>query len=77
MDGIVSIVYSEYRHWSVIRNCQASRISVPDNNGAEFFAIIPTDGGGKAYREARERIIDLIIDAIESGSEPGEVDVSE
>lgn len=67
--------YTEYRHWSQVLGCEAVRLSVFDRNGDEFFCIIPIDGPGRRYREARDAALDQIIDVMRDGREPGEVHV--
>lgn len=64
-------VFSEFHYYSPLHDANVARVSVPDDRGGEFFAIVPTDG--KGYRERRAEAIDLCLEAIETGCEPGEV----
>lgn len=64
--------YFEYRFYSGLFDRELVRISMYDPRGGEFFATIPA-GEGKTYRESRERAAHAVLDAIESGEEPGEV----
>jgi hypothetical protein len=64
--------YQEFRHYSISRGGDAVRISVPDRDGQEYFAIIDA-GYGKDYRERRDRALDRIEDAMARRAEPGEV----
>jgi hypothetical protein len=65
-------VYSEYRTYSPIKDCLISRISMADERGGEFWMEI--DGDGKTYREARDRALADIQEAIERGLLPGKVE---
>jgi hypothetical protein len=42
-----------------------------DDRGQEFFAEVV--GEGKAYREAKARALEDLMEAIDSGLEPGKV----
>lgn len=63
--------YSEYTHWSVLFGGKATRLSVADEHGREYFMLVPRPRTG--WREERERLLDLIGEAIEAGCAPGEV----
>lgn len=63
--------FSEYEYYSVMHDAEVCRVSIPDDNGREFFAIVPVDG--KGYRERREAACNTIIEAIRQGCRPGEV----
>lgn len=67
--------YSEYRHWSVMLGCDASRLSMFDEHGGEFFMLIPAEDA-RSYRVARETALDAIATAIAMGCQPGEVRVA-
>ena len=45
-----------------------------DERGSEYHCTIDDQDGPKAYRETRDRAIDLICEAIEAGRDPGEVE---
>lgn len=45
-----------------------------DDKGGEHFVVIDDKEGPKAYRENRDRAIDLIVESIEAGLDPGEVE---
>ncbi len=66
-------IWQEFRFWSPTLGCNAARISMTDRHGGEFFKIIPRDASAKAYREAREKALDEIEDAIAARQQPGEV----
>ena len=65
-------VYREMRFWSPVLGCDAARLSMVDERGGEFWRVVPVSGG-KAWREARDRALDAIEDAVARGDEPGEV----
>jgi hypothetical protein len=65
------IHFSEYEYYSPILDAEVCRISIPDDNGQEFFAIVPTDG--KGYRERRDKAIDTLLEAMRLGLTPGQV----
>ena len=65
--------FTEYRYWSPVLGCDASRLSVFDQHGAEYWSIIERPSMGKRYRESRQEALELIVEAIERGQEPGEV----
>lgn len=67
----MTLAYSEMRHWNVILGCNAVRLSVADERGAEYFMIVPRPRTG--WREEKARLLDLIGEAIEAGCAPGEV----
>jgi len=67
----MSITYSEFSYYSPIRDRYESRISVPDQNGREYWHVVATDGAG--YRDRRRAAIELCVHAIELGLSPGEV----
>ena len=64
--------YREYRFYSPEFDCEAARLSMVDEHNSEFFTIIPVRGY-RVYREARDRALDMIDEAIAAGAEPGEV----
>lgn len=66
--------YSEWRFWSPTLGCQASRISMFDEHGAEYFMILPRDDT-KAYHEARLTAVEAIATAMAMKLDPGEVRV--
>ena len=65
------VYFSEYTYYSLVHDCEVSRISVPDENGREFFAIVALEG--KGYRERRSEAIQKCLEAMRAGCEPGEV----
>lgn len=69
----MSKVYSEFRFYSPIYDSECIRLSVPDANGHEFFAIVPDPGLGKSLRDLRDKALDAIEAAIDAGLSPGQV----
>lgn len=67
--------YSEFKFWSAMLGCDASRISMCNDRFGEFYMIIP-DEGGRKYKEARDHALEAIESAISLGLDPGEVIVT-
>lgn len=57
------------------RDCDVARLSLADDQGQEYYAIVPVMSG-KKWRERRETALDAIDEAIVRGEAPGEVRVS-
>lgn len=72
MTNEVTIRLKEYRYWSPILGDEALRISYYNARGHEYFVIVSA-ADGKALRELRQRAAERFYDAIQSGQEPGEV----
>lgn len=70
------IPYQERRFWSIVLGCNAARISVPDANRDEHYAIVPMTGTGRENRALRMRVLEQLAEHIRQGSEPGEVEVN-
>jgi len=62
----------EFDFWSPILGCDATRISMTDRAGHEYFAIVKRDYDAQFYRD-RKVAIEKIEKAIEAGLDPGEV----
>jgi hypothetical protein len=75
-DAAVS-AYREYTFWSPVLGERATRLSVPDDRGSEFFVIVLRPSKGRGWREAREGALQAIEAAILRGDLPGEVRVSD
>lgn len=69
------IVYREYTFWSPLLGARATRLSVPDERGAEYFAILARQVNGRTWRETRDDALRAIELSIMRGDEPGEVGV--
>ena len=63
--------YSEFRHYSPMRDCLVCRISMQGPEGVYYAEIEGLEG--KAYRQAKAQAIDDLIEAIESGLPPGKI----
>lgn len=68
------IHFTEYEYYSPILDDDVCRISVADEHGQEFFAIVGVNG--KGYRQRRDEAIDVILQAIQQGCAPGQVIVT-
>ena len=66
------VTYIEHTFYSPFLDCEATRISVPDARGGEFYMIVPR-AIGMSWRKTRDEALDNIATAIEQGCEPGEV----
>lgn len=69
-------IFSEFEFYSPMLDAQAVRLSVPDGCGGEYYAIVAKPAAGKSFRELRERALSAIQAAIDSGLDPGEVEVN-
>lgn len=65
------IHFSEYEYYSPMLDADVCRISIPNDDGQEFFAIVRTEGRG--YRDRRDKAIDSILAAMQQGCAPGQV----
>ncbi len=70
-----SRVYREYTYWSPLLGSYATRLSVPDDQGSEFFAIVERPISGHDWRMARAEALQTIEAAILRGDAPGEVEI--
>ena len=68
----MSAGYSEFKYWSPELGGYASRVSLWDDHGGEFFMLLACDNT-RSYREARETAVEAIATAIAQGCEPGMV----
>jgi hypothetical protein len=68
---VTVITYSEHEYWSIIHGENVARVSVPDEQGREYWTIVPT--GGSGYRKRREAAIEMCLEAMRRGLQPGEV----
>lgn len=64
--------YQVIRYYSTTTDAEMARVSMFDSRGSEFWTEIPA-AVGKKWRASRERAVELLANAIESGDEPGEV----
>jgi hypothetical protein len=62
----------EFDFWSPMLGCDATRISLTNANGSEFFAIVSRDDE-RAFSKLKREAIEKITEAMEAGCEPGEV----
>lgn len=63
--------YSVFESWSPTLGCDAQRISVADEQGLEYFVLGPKLDG-RADRDFRNKALDVLRQAIEAGTGPGE-----
>lgn len=69
----MTVLYSEFRAYSPLADCEIARISVADDRGSEFFMFVKDIGYGKHYRETLVATLDQICAAMDRGVDPGEV----
>jgi hypothetical protein len=67
--------YRSFRFWSPILGCHAERLSMFDTRGGEFFVVLPLRGTARQNRMDKQKALEAIADAIESGGQPGAVNV--
>lgn len=68
-------VYREYRFFSPALDADAVRLSVVDDRGLEYFAIVPVAPPGRRWREWRDEVLGRLDEAVALGATPGEVRV--
>lgn len=66
-----TVTYSEYEHYSPMFDAVMVRVSVASPEGREYWRLVPADG--KGYRDRRNEAIELCLEAIRLGLNPGEV----
>lgn len=64
--------YREFRFYSPSHDAEVARLSMADDGGREYFAIVVV-AAGKGWRERREEALTAIDDAVAAGAPPGEV----
>ena len=67
--------YQEIRSYSPQFDCTVARISIPDDNGQEFFMLVP-QRVARQRRAERHAALVLIEEAIDAKLPPGEVRVT-
>ncbi len=65
--------YNEFRFYSPILDAEAARLSIVNDRGEEFYAVVPCGDEGRVWRERREEVLNKVYAAILAGYEPGEV----
>lgn len=68
MDGYVT----EFDFWSPILGSDATRISMANDEGLEYFAIVRRLEG-RAWRELKAKAVAALTDAMDAGVAPGEI----
>jgi hypothetical protein len=63
---------SVYFYWCVVRGQEVSRISMADEHGQEYFAVIPY-GEGAGWVKRKRQAIEVIQEAIAMELPPGEI----
>jgi hypothetical protein len=63
-----------FRYWSPTHGAWVVRLALADENGAEYYMILPSERG-RAWRQVRDEAVETIMQAIHEGLPPGEVRV--
>lgn len=63
--------FTEFVSYSPTHDAEMARVSIANEHGQEFFAIVHYEPRG--YRERRDKAIDKCLEAIKAGCDPGEV----
>lgn len=63
--------YTVIRYYSIVTGGRAVRLSSWDDQHREYWAVVPQEYPGRGNREAKERALDAISDAITQGHDPG------
>lgn len=62
----------EFNYWSPVLGCDAVRLSMVNDEGLEYFAIVAkTDGA--SWRKTRTEACEALRQAIDEGVKPGEI----
>lgn len=69
-------LYREFRFFSAALDADAVRLSMTDDRGQEYYAIVEA-AVGRRWRERREAALARIEDAIALGYAPGEIRMGE
>lgn len=64
--------YREFRFFSPDLDSEAVRLSMANEAGQEYYAIVPSSSG-RSWRQCRDEALDAIEMAIAAGDPPGEV----
>jgi hypothetical protein len=77
MDGVVTNLarhygVREFNFWSPLLGADAVRVSMVDENGEEFFAIIEKTEGLR-WRNDKREACEMLDQAIRAGLRPGEI----
>jgi hypothetical protein len=67
--------YREIHFFSMELDADAVRLSLADDDGREYYAIVLADVVGRGWRERREAALIAIDDAIAAKMPPGKVDL--
>lgn len=70
-DGFVS-GYREFRFFSTWLDAEAARLSMVDDRGQEYYALVPATEG-RRWREDRDAALERIEAAMAAREPPGEV----
>lgn len=65
--------YSEFTTYSPLTDSDVVRLSMVDDQGAEFYCLLPQRVEGKAWRKLKAEALDVLSEAIESGMGAGEI----
>jgi len=64
-------VFYEYRYWSPVLGCNAVRISMADELGREYHAIVSAENPG--FRERRDAALSRLHETILAGDDAREI----
>jgi len=65
------ISWIDRSYYSIAHDGQVARVSGFDEHHREFWMVIPK---GKGYADQRRAAVEKLMEAIEEGHEPGEVE---
>ena len=64
--------YSQFIAYSPLTDCDVARISMANEQGSEYFCLLPVTEG-KAWRDAKQEALSALSEAITDGLRPGEI----
>lgn len=65
--------YHENLYWSIALGGDVARLSMADDQGREYFAIVSAEQPG--YRDRRMGALEALMEAIDRGDDPGQVEI--
>lgn len=63
--------YAEFDFWSPTLGAEAARLSMVNEAGEEFYAIVERSEG-REWRQRKDRALEALTTAIDAGMEPGQ-----
>ena len=65
--------YRAYPYWCPVLGGPAVRLSMVDERGGEYFAVVSKPKSGREWRDKRKLVLQMVENAVACGLGPGEV----